>query len=180
MLAECIVKRVTSTAGPEQDVGAWCVQASGEGGSAEADGAQREEEEQQWRRWVDERLVRLLTVNIYRSWGESFQTFEYIADTGKFNWAEREAARLVGAVMMWGISGRLRKKYGIEGDVRVQLYEAADAWVDAVGDRRCVCLSWLLGSQQRCSSSCSTCCYTLLPVTFRSGKVQALTDWATC
>ena len=118
--------------------GAPCVQAAGEGAAAAAGSAERETEEQRWRRWVDERLVRLLTVNIYRSWGESFQTFEYIAETGKFNWAEREGARLVGAVMMWGISGRLRKKYGIEGDVRTQLYEAADAWVDAVGERRCV------------------------------------------
>ena len=106
-------------------------------GTSAAEGSATEEDEQRWRRWVDERLVRLLTVNIYRSWGESFQTFEYIAETGKFNWAEREAARLVGAVMMWGISGRLRKKYDIEGDVRVQLYEAADAWVDAVGEQRC-------------------------------------------
>ncbi len=94
------------------------------------------EDEERWRRWVDERLVRLLTVNIYRSAHEAFQTFDYIADTGKFTWVEREAARVVGAAMMWGISGRLRKKYGIEGDVRQQLYAAADEWADALGDAR--------------------------------------------
>lgn len=26
------------------------------------------EEEARWRRWVDERFVRMLTANIYRSW----------------------------------------------------------------------------------------------------------------
>ena len=71
-----------------------------------------------------------------------------IADTGKFNFVEREAARLVGAVMMWGISGRLKKKYDIHGDVRRQLYAAADDWADAVGASRCAwqcCLgpAWL-------------------------------------
>jgi microsomal prostaglandin-E synthase 2 len=38
--------------------------------------------------------------------------------------------------MMWAISGRLQKKYGIQGDLRGQLYAAADEWVEAVGNRR--------------------------------------------
>ena len=33
------------------------------------------------------------------------------------------AARLVGATLMWGLSGKLKKKYGVEGDVREQLYK---------------------------------------------------------
>ncbi|CAL8467783.1 g7321 [Coccomyxa elongata] len=94
-------------------------------------------DEERWRRWVDERLVRLLTVNIYRNMRESFQTFDYItASSCNFSLVEREAARVVGAVLMWGISGRLRKKYGIEGDVRTELYQAASEWVDALGERR--------------------------------------------
>lgn len=100
-------------------------------------------DEERWRRWVDERLVRLLTVNIYRNMRESFQTFEYItASSCNFSFVEREAARVVGAILMWGISGRLRKKYGIEGDVRTELYQAASEWVDALGDRRCVISYW--------------------------------------
>jgi hypothetical protein len=40
---------------------------AGRGGSNGGDGASAEEE-QRWRRWVDERFVRVLTANIYRSW----------------------------------------------------------------------------------------------------------------
>lgn len=35
------------------------------------------------------------------------------------------AARVTGATLMWGISGKLRKKYGVEGDVRQELYKAS-------------------------------------------------------
>lgn len=87
---------------------------------------------------MDERLVRLLTVNIYRNMRESFQTFDYITESScNFGFVEREAARVVGALMMWTISGRLKKKYNIKGDVRAELYKAANAWVDALGDHRC-------------------------------------------
>jgi microsomal prostaglandin-E synthase 2 len=105
--------------------------AAGGGGDASAE----EEEETRWRRWVDERLVRVITVNIYRNARESFQTFAYIADHGNFSWAQREAARVVGATLMWGLSRRLRKKYGVEGDVREALYGCADEWVGALGGR---------------------------------------------
>ena len=85
---------------------------------------------------MDERLVRLLTVNIYRTAGEAWQTFKYITDSScNFGFFEAEAARVVGASMMWGISGRLRKKYNIHGDVREGLYKAADLWTDAVGSK---------------------------------------------
>ena len=94
-------------------------------------------DEEHWRRWVDDRFVRLLTVNIYRTAGESWQTFKYITDSScNFGFLEAEVARVVGASMMWGISGRLRKKYDICGDVREELYKAADSWADAVGSRR--------------------------------------------
>lgn len=33
------------------------------------------------------------------------------------------------------VSGRLRKKYGIEGDAREELYACADTWLTALGDR---------------------------------------------
>lgn len=82
--------------------------------------------------------MRLLTVNIYRNMRESFQTFDYItASSCNFGFFEREAARVVGAILMWGISGRLKKKYGIEGDVREELYQAANIWTDGLGNRRC-------------------------------------------
>lgn len=85
-----------------------------------------------WRRWVDEKLVRGITVNIYRNARESFQTFDYITEHGNFGWVQRQAARLVGATMMWGLSNRLKKKYGIEGDVREALYGMANEWVQGL------------------------------------------------
>ena len=98
--------------------------------------AQAEQEEERWRRWVDQTLVRVITVNIYRNMRESWQTFNYIAEQGNFSYAERQAARVVGAGMMWGIGGRLVKKYGIEGDLREALFAAANEWVDAVAERQ--------------------------------------------
>ena len=94
-----------------------------------------EEDMISWRRWVDERFVRAITVNIYRNAKEAFQTFDYITEQGNFGWAQRQAARVVGATMMWGISSRLKKKYEIEGDVREALYALSNEWADHVGDQ---------------------------------------------
>jgi len=93
-------------------------------------------EEEKWRRWVDDHLVKVITTNIYRNAKESFQTFNYITENGNFNIVTRQAARVVGATTMWAIAGRLKKKYGVEGDVREALYEAADTWVEALGSDR--------------------------------------------
>lgn len=98
-------------------------------------GTTSREEEAYWRQWVDARLVKVITVNIYGTAKEAFQTFDYISATGKFNWFEAESARVAGAVMMWGISNKLKKKYGIDGDLREELYLCGDQWVEALGDR---------------------------------------------
>jgi microsomal prostaglandin-E synthase 2 len=105
-------------------------------GGKKKGGAASPEEEEKWRRWVDERLVRVITVNIYRTAKESFQTFEYISEAGNFGWVHREAARIAGATMMWAISNKLKKKYNVEGDLRENLYKCANDWVDAVGNDR--------------------------------------------
>lgn len=93
-----------------------------------------DEQEARWRKWVDNHFVRVITVNIYRSAGEAWQTFDYITINGNFGWLERQASRVAGAGVMWAISGRLQKKYGIQGDLREQLYTSANEWADAVGD----------------------------------------------
>eukprot|EP00877_Chromochloris_zofingiensis_P002732 jgi/Chrzof1/1245/Cz01g46050.t1 len=36
--------------------------------SSSSSSSQAEEEERRWRKWVDERLVKVITANIYRSW----------------------------------------------------------------------------------------------------------------
>ncbi|CAD7704328.1 unnamed protein product, partial [Ostreobium quekettii] len=93
------------------------------------------EEEAKWRKWVDDRLMKIITANIYRSWGESWKTFDYITDHGNFNPATRQAARLFGTTLMWRVGKGMPKKYNIQGDLREALYEALDEWADAVGDR---------------------------------------------
>ncbi len=84
---------------------------------------------------MDQRLVKVITVNIYGTAREAFQTFDYISATGKFSWFEAESARVAGAVMMWGISNKLKKKYGIQGNLREELYLCGDQWVKALDGR---------------------------------------------
>ncbi len=62
------------------------------------------EEEDRWRRWVDAKLVRVLTINIYRNRAESFQTFDYITKAGNFSFIEREVGRVFGAATMWCVN----------------------------------------------------------------------------
>ena len=40
------------------------------------------------------------------------------------------------AGLMWGISGKLIRKYGIEGDLRANLYSDAEKWMEALGSER--------------------------------------------
>ena len=105
-------------------------------GDPSPQGRAMREEEAAWRRWVDEKFVKVITVNIYRNAKESFQTFDYITEHGNFGWVQRQAARVVGATMMWSLSNRLKKKYNVEGDVREALYQCAEEWIDAVGPNR--------------------------------------------
>lgn len=94
------------------------------------------EEERQWRKWVDDRLVKVLTANIYRNWDESVASFKYITDQTEWGWGTREVARWVGAVLMWRIGSAMPKKYNIEGDLRSALYDCCNEFVDALGTRQ--------------------------------------------
>lgn len=97
-----------------------------------ADGS---EEEKKWRQWVDDRFVRILTANIYRSLNESWETFEYIAEHGNFGMASRYATRMFGTATMYVIGRRMPAKYDIEGDLREALYSAMEEWMTAVGSK---------------------------------------------
>jgi len=93
-------------------------------------------EEAKWRKWVDEWFVRVITTNIYRSWGESVQTFDYITEHAlEFGPVERASSRYVGAVGMYFIAKKMKKKYSIEGDDRTHLYTAVDNFLGAIGDK---------------------------------------------
>jgi len=94
-------------------------------------------EEAKWRKWVDEWFVRVITTNIYRSWGESVQTFDYITEHAlNFGPVERASSRYVGAVGMYFIAKKMKKKYNIEGDDRTHLYAAVDEFIAAIGDKK--------------------------------------------
>ena len=76
-----------------------------------------------WRAWVDATLVKHLTVNIYRSWGESMQTFDYLTQRNFPAWSAT-AARYIGAAAMTAVAARRRKDLGIgsaEGQERQAL-----------------------------------------------------------
>ncbi|KAE9105727.1 hypothetical protein PF005_g15477 [Phytophthora fragariae] len=93
------------------------------------------QEEEQWRQWVDKKLIILTPPNIYRTVPEALQAFDYCLTEGKFTPMERRMSKYTGAVIMYLIAKRSKKKYGIE-DERQSLYSALGSWVEAIGDKR--------------------------------------------
>ena len=83
---------------------------------------------------MDDRFVHVVTPNIYRTWQESWQSFDYITERGNFNVFEKYSVRVSGAVSMYLISQNvLKKRHGIE-DERAELYKCLDDWMtNAVG-----------------------------------------------
>ena len=103
------------------------------------DGAAKTKE-LKWMRWVDDRFVHVVTPNIYRTWQEAFTSFDYITERGNFNFFERQAVRVSGAVSMYLIAHNvLKKRHGIE-DERLELYKDLETWtLEAVGDKAPFC-----------------------------------------
>lgn len=91
------------------------------------------EVEQKWLKWVDDHLIHLIAPNIYKTPGESLQTFNYITEKSKFSAWERASIRYTGAAAMYMIGKRLKKKYGIE-DARESIHDAVDKWMKAVSE----------------------------------------------
>ncbi|CAA3020435.1 prostaglandin E synthase 2 [Olea europaea subsp. europaea] len=92
------------------------------------------DEEKKWRGWVDNHLVHILSPNIYRSTSEALESFDYITTHGNFSFTERLTAKYAGAMAMYFVSKKLKKKHNIT-DERAALYEAAETWVDALKGR---------------------------------------------
>ncbi|PKU62648.1 prostaglandin E synthase 2 [Dendrobium catenatum] len=93
-----------------------------------------DEEETKWRRWVDEHLVHVLSPNIYRTTSEALESFNYITTHGNFSFTERLTTKYAGAGVMYMVSKKLKKKYGIT-DERAALYDAAQTWTKAIDGR---------------------------------------------
>ncbi|KAL8132800.1 uncharacterized protein LOC141712246 [Apium graveolens] len=92
------------------------------------------DEEKQWRCWVDNHLVHMLSPNIYRNTSEALESFDYITSNGNFGFTEKITVKYAGAAAMYFVSKNLKKKYNIT-DERAALYEAAQQWVEALNGR---------------------------------------------
>jgi microsomal prostaglandin-E synthase 2 len=92
------------------------------------------EEEKKWRTWVYDRLVHVLTPNLYRSFGESWRSFDYLTQRNFASWTILPT-KIAGTVAMVAVARMQKKKYGIV-DERAELYAALNDFVAAVGPSR--------------------------------------------
>nr|CAD7453143.1 unnamed protein product [Timema tahoe] len=93
-------------------------------------------EERRWRKWVDDRLVHVLSPNVYRTKEEALQAFHWFSEVGEWDklfspW-ERSLVIYVGACAMWLIGKRLKKRHNLKDDVRVSLYDECNNWLKAL------------------------------------------------
>ncbi|CAF3972137.1 unnamed protein product [Rotaria sp. Silwood2] len=95
--------------------------------------------ERQWREWVDTKFVHTLSPNIYCTLKQSLNTFLWFSKAGDweqiFPWYQRWIIVYVGAIVMRVVAERLKKKYNLNNNVRLSLYECANEWVKAVGNK---------------------------------------------
>ncbi|KAG7202393.1 hypothetical protein KM043_018709 [Ampulex compressa] len=95
--------------------------------------------ERNWRKWADEVFVHMLSPNVYRTLGESYKTFQWFSQTGKWEeyfplW-ERLVIINVGAIAMWLIGKRLKKRHQLKDDVRQSLYDEVNNWLHEINAR---------------------------------------------
>ncbi|XP_046401099.1 prostaglandin E synthase 2 [Ischnura elegans] len=90
-------------------------------------------EERKWRKWADDVLVHTLSPNVYRTLGESLQSFKWFSQVGEwerlFSSWECYLIVYVGALAMWIIGKRLKKRHNLKDDVRISLYDECNHWV---------------------------------------------------
>ncbi|XP_035212953.1 prostaglandin E synthase 2-like [Stegodyphus dumicola] len=96
--------------------------------------------EKEWRKWADDEFVHILSPNIYRTYDEALQAFNYFSEVGEweknFSTLERLVVIYVGATAMYFIGKRLKKKYALKDDVRQSLYDACKAWLKGIGQKK--------------------------------------------
>lgn len=96
--------------------------------------------EKKWRKWADEYFVHILSPNIYRTFDEALQAFNYFSEVGEweknFSPIERLFVIYVGASAMYLIGKKLKKKHSLKDDVRQSLYDACNQWMKIVGSKR--------------------------------------------
>lgn len=93
-------------------------------------------EERKWRKWADDTLVHTLSPNVYRTLDEAYNTFNWFSKVGHWEeyfpaW-ERSIMINVGALAMWLISKRLKKRHNLKEDVRQSFYDDLNKWLRAI------------------------------------------------
>eukprot|EP00471_Norrisiella_sphaerica_P005243 CAMPEP_0184490130 /NCGR_PEP_ID=MMETSP0113_2-20130426/17196_1 /TAXON_ID=91329 /ORGANISM="Norrisiella sphaerica, Strain BC52" /LENGTH=250 /DNA_ID=CAMNT_0026873889 /DNA_START=194 /DNA_END=946 /DNA_ORIENTATION=- len=87
----------------------------------------------QWSDWLDQKLVKTLPPNIYRTPSEALQATGTIAKTGNYDIWQKISSEYLGAAAMFFISKKMRDKYGIEkGKEREALYTEVNRWVEGL------------------------------------------------
>ncbi|CAG0923159.1 unnamed protein product [Notodromas monacha] len=85
------------------------------------------QEERMWRKWADEVLVHVLSPNVYRTFDEALQAFNWFSEWGHWreNFSSERFVVYVGATAMYFIGKRLKRRHGLKDDVRISLYDEA-------------------------------------------------------
>ncbi|XP_014206396.1 prostaglandin E synthase 2 [Copidosoma floridanum] len=93
-------------------------------------------EEREWRKWTDEVFVHTLSPNVYRTLPEAYETFKWFSKVGHWEeyfpaW-ERIVMIHVGALAMWMISKKLRKRHNLKNNVRESFYDQINVWLNGI------------------------------------------------
>lgn len=93
---------------------------------------------EEWRKFADGPLVQNLTVNIYRTWKEALNTFDYLTQRNFPAWSALPAS-YVGSTIMWLIAQKRKKQLGIgkpTSDIaqpeRESLFGVLNTWTAAI------------------------------------------------
>lgn len=90
--------------------------------------------ERRWVQWLDDTLIHLIAPNIYRTIGESLQTFQYITENAKFSAWQKGTIRYSGAAAMYMVGRKMKRKYGI-ADERQAFVDALEEWTNAIEEQ---------------------------------------------
>jgi len=98
--------------------------------------------ERTWRSWVDSDFVHRISPNIYGTFSEALDAFRYFDEVGDwervFSWFDRVVVIYLGAFVMRLIAVNLKKKHGLDDDVRGELYASVNRFAKKAlknGDR---------------------------------------------
>jgi len=96
-------------------------------------------EEREWREWIDNHFIHLISPNVYRTWTESLETFDYFDRAGEwkrnFSSVERLTAIYLGAAIMYLVAKQLKTRHNIT-DERKAMKDAFKEFLEAKGGRK--------------------------------------------